>query len=317
MKSDRGEVGLPASAVGSAVAIAIVWGFNFVVIKIGVKEIPPLLLAALRFAFSAFPFLLFIKKPRVGWGRLAAYGLFLGVGEFGLLFTALKLGAPVGLSSIVLQSQAFFTALLAAPLLREKLRARTLTGMGIAALGLILTVLPDAGSTIGAFPPVLALMVVLAALGWAAANVTARTMPATDALGLMVWSSLFSPLPLLGLSLLLEGPPAVLAAVAGMSALGAGALAYLVIMSTLFGYGLWNRLIMRHGAARIAPFSLLVPLFSLSSAALFLGERFSLLDVAAGGLILAGLLTHLFGPSGRIPSSPDRHPSGGGAEPGS
>ena len=115
----------------------------------------------------------------------------------------------------------------------------------------------------------------------------------------MVWSSLFSPLPLLALSLLLEGPAAVAASIAGMSLLTAGAIAYLVILSTLLGYGLWNALIMKNGAGKIAPFSLLVPVFSLSSAALFLGERFSALDGLAAFLILGGLVIHVFGPVGR------------------
>jgi O-acetylserine/cysteine efflux transporter len=142
-------------------------------------------------------------------------------------------------------------------------------------------------------------MVLLAAFFWAAANVTARAMPPTEALGLMVWSSLFSPLPLLALSFLLEGSAGIAASVAGMSLLTAGAIAYLVILSTLLGYGLWNALIMKNGAGKIAPFSLLVPVFSLSSAALFLGERFSALDALAAFLILGGLVIHVFGPVGR------------------
>lgn len=288
---------LPPSVVALALFVALIWGFNFVVIKVGVEGMPPLLLASLRFVLSALP-LVFVKRPAVGWGLLAAYGLFLGVGEFGLLFTALKLGAPAGLSSIVLQSQAFFTAILGALFLREEVRARTWAGLLVAAAGLVLLALPRAGS-VAALSPALALMVVAAALSWAAANVVARRMGGRSALGLMVWSSLFSPLPLLGLSLVFEGPAAILASFRHLAPLTLGALLYLALLSTLVGYGLWNALIMRHGAARIAPFSLLVPLFSLSSAAVFLGEGFSLREAIAALLVLAGLLVHVFGPERR------------------
>src|SRR6185436_17512678 len=116
-----------------AVAIAAIWGFNFVVIKVGVEHMPPLLLAALRFTFSAVPGVLFVRRPRAPWALVAAYGLFLGVGEFGLLFTAIRLGAPAGISSLILQSQAFFTALLAALFLGERITWSTAAGTLIAA----------------------------------------------------------------------------------------------------------------------------------------------------------------------------------------
>jgi O-acetylserine/cysteine efflux transporter len=285
---------LPVAAVGAAVLIAAVWGFNFVVIKVGVSSMPPLMLAALRFFFSALPAVFFVRRPAAPLKSIAAYGLLLGVGEFGFLFTAMKLGAPPGLSSILLQSQAFLTALLAAAFLKERLRAHNAAGMIIAAAGLAVFALSSGGGAGGLTIPLLA-MILLAALGWAAANVSARTMPGANALGLMAWSSLFSPLPLAALSLAFEGPRAIGEAFAGLQLLTVGALAYLVIFSTLLGYGLWNHLIMRHGAARIAPFSLMVPIFGLASAALVLGESFGPLDAAGGALVLAGLLVHVFG----------------------
>ena len=289
---------LPASAIGAAVLIAAVWGFNFVVIKTGTSAIPPLMLAALRFLFSALPAVFFVKRPSVPWKSLAAYGLLLGVGEFGFLFTAVKLGAPSGLSSILLQSQAFFTALLAALLLKERLAAHNVAGMAVAAAGLAVFAFRSGGSD-GSMPLLPLLMILAAALGWAGANVVARRMPGTDGLGLMVWSSLFSPLPLAVLSLLFEGPAAVGAALSSISLLTIGAIAYLVLLSTLLGYGIWNSLIMRHGAGRIAPFSLMVPVFGVASASLVLGERFGAFDAVGAFLILAGLLLHVFGGRGK------------------
>jgi O-acetylserine/cysteine efflux transporter len=299
---------LPASAIGAALLISAIWGFNFVVIKAGVSTMPPLMLAALRFVFSALPAVFFVRRPKAPMRLIASYGLLLGVGEFGFLFTAIKLGAPSGLSSILLQFQAFFTAILASVLLKEKLRAHNAAGMAVAAAGLAVFALPSAQAAGGMSLPLLG-MILVAALGWALANIAARKVKGTGALGLMAWSSLFSPLPLAALSLLIEGPAATGAALSSLSLLTIGALAYLVILSTLLGYGLWNGLIMRHGAGRIAPFSLLVPIFGLASASLVYGEGFGARSAAGAALILAGLLLHVFG--GRVfhrdePSSPPR-----------
>jgi O-acetylserine/cysteine efflux transporter len=296
MGGSKGPERLPGAAVGAAVLVAAVWGFNFVVIKVGVSAVPPLALAALRFVFSALPAVFLVGRPKAPLRKVAAYGLLLGVGEFGFLFTAIKLGAPTGLSSILLQSQAFFTAALAALFLGEKLRPHNAAGMAIAGAGLAVFALSGLGPSgaAGLDLPLL-LMVLAAGLGWAGANVVTRTMPDAGAFSLMVWSSIFSPLPLAALSLAFEGPAAIAAAFTSVSALTIGALAYLVVLSTLFGYGVWNHLIMRHGAGRIAPFSLMVPVFGIASASLVLGESFGLRDALGAGLILAGLLIHVFG----------------------
>ncbi len=285
---------LPDSSLAAAILIAAVWGFNFTVIKVGVAGVPPLFLAFLRFALSAFPAILFVRRPRGSWLPLAAYGLLLGVGQFGLLFTAIKRGAPAGLSSIMLQSQAFFTAIIAAAVLKEKIRPTSVAGMIAAAAGLALIGLSGSGLGGGSAVPLL-VMVPLAAFFWACTNIIARRMPGTGGLALVVWSSLFSPLPLLALSLWLEGPSAIGSALSALRPVSVGALAYLVIGSTLFGYGVWNRLIMKHGAGRIAPFSLLVPVFGVSAASLAIGEPFSAADAAASALVVGGLALHAFG----------------------
>jgi O-acetylserine/cysteine efflux transporter len=296
--------GFSVRALLAIVAVTAVWGFNFIVIKVGVSGVPPLFLAGLRFTLSAFPALLFVKKPDVGWGKLALYGLAIGVGEFGFLFTAIKLGAPSGLSSIILQSQAFFTAILAAVALGSRPRAHNLAGMAVAGFGLVLIALGGQNATGAGFPGLTLVMVLGAAFFWAVANVVAHTMPKSDGLSLMVWSSLFPPLPLFGLSLIVEGGPAIVESLVNLRPISVGALAYLVILSTLFGYGAWNQIIMRQGAERVAPFSLLVPVFGVSASALVLGERIAPIQAVAAALILAGLALHVFG--GRLAKRPKR-----------
>ncbi len=294
MSQQTGRSGFTAKTLLTILAVMAVWGFNFIVIKVGVSGVPPLFLAALRFVFSAFPALLFVKKPAVSWAKLALYGLAIGVGEFGFLFTAIKLGAPAGLSSIILQSQAFFTAILAAFFLKEKIRAHNWLGMLVAGAGLVLIAMAGRGNAQTAFPATLLAMVILAAFFWALANVVARAMPKTDGLSLMVWSSVFSPIPLFLLSLAFEGWPAIVSSVEHLAPISIGALAYLVILSTLFGYGVWNQVIIKNGASKVAPFSLLVPVFGVSASALVLGERISSAQAVATLLIFLGLAIHIF-----------------------
>lgn len=300
MDTTSNERGLSPRSVAVITLVTAIWGFNFIVIKVGVESVPPLLLASCRFFLSAFPAILFVRRPAAPVSRLAAYGALLGVGEFGLLFTAIKLGAPAGQSSIIIQAQAFFTAILAALFFRERMRVASLIGMAMAAVGLTVIAF-SGGSASGAHGANAAqvsllplAMVVLAALFWAAANLVAQRMPKTNGLALMVWSSPFAAVPLLALSLAFERD-SIPAAVAGLAPVSVGALAYLVILSTLFGYGVWNQLIMKHGAGKIAPFSLLVPVFGIASGALVLRESFTAADAMASALVLAGLAVHVFG----------------------
>jgi O-acetylserine/cysteine efflux transporter len=284
------------SLFGVALAVTAIWRFNFVVIKVGTDGVPPLLLATLRFVFLALPAVPFVRRPQAPWRLIAAYGIFLGVGEFGLLFTAIKLGAPTGLSSLILQAQAFFTALLAARFLGERIGVHSAIGMVIAGAGL--GIIAWRGNQPGAWGGHFAValtMLVLAALMWAIANVLARRIGDVGARSLIVWSSLFSPAPLLVLSLLFEGPLAIGAALRSLSWLSIGAIAYLVVLSTLVGYGAWNHLIVKHGAGRVAPFSMMVPIFGITSGALFLGEHFTLWHALAAALVILGLALHALG----------------------
>ena len=121
-----------------AAIVILVWGVNFVVMKWGLQEASPLLLCALRFAAASLPFLLFVRPPaNLPWRILAAYGLVQGVGQFGLLFAGMQWGMPAGMASVVLQTQAFISLLLAALLLHERPRSWQWLGLCIAIGGLI------------------------------------------------------------------------------------------------------------------------------------------------------------------------------------
>ncbi len=274
-----------------ALLLVTVWGVNFVAIRWGVNEVPPLLLTALRFALAAVPAVFFIRPPKVPLGTLLSYGLVIGALQFGLLFAAIKLGMPAGLSSLVMQLQAFFTIGLAVLFLGERPRASQLVGALIAFAGIGVIAVESFAEA--ALVPLL--MTVGAAFFWGAGNIIAKRSGSIDMLAFVVWSSLVPPLPLFAASLLIEGPGAVPAAIANVTWLGAGSLLFIAYGSTVFGYGAWNFLLSRYPANLVAPFSLLVPIAGIGSAALLLGETISGLEVAGSALVLLGLIANVFG----------------------
>ncbi|MEU7909841.1 EamA family transporter [Microbispora bryophytorum] len=268
-----------------AVALAAVWGVNFVVMQTGLKHYPPLTYAALRFLLAAFPAVLVAGGPRVPWRWVVATGASLGVAQYGLLLLGMRAGMPAGLTSLVLQVQAVFTALFATALLGERLGPRRIAGMAVAFGGLALIAAGVAAKS-GAIPFGAFLLCVGAAAGWGLGNVATRKAAPPDSLRFMVWVSAVSAPPLLVLSLVTEGPSSL----TSFTAEGVGAVLYTAFLSTLGGFAVWGWLLTRYDASVVAPYSLLVPVFGIASAALFTGEPISPLTVAAGALILAGLL---------------------------
>lgn len=283
--------------LGLALLVILVWGMNFIVIKAGVAEVPPLLLGALRFFFAAVPALLLFRPPAVPLRLYLAYGLTISVGQFAFLFTAIHLGMPSGLASLVLQSQVFFTMLFAALWLKESWRGHQLAGLVLAALGLVL--IGASHDPRGAGMPLVGfLLTILGAASWAAGNIVTRAVARhgpMNQLAFVVWASLVPPLPFLALSLLIEGPAAIATALDNLSLRSAGAVAYLAWAATLLGYGLWTRLLSRYPANQVAPFTLLVPLVGLTAGWLAYGEALGPLHVAGAALLMAGLALNLFG----------------------
>ena len=274
-----------------ALVVIVVWGLNFVVIKVGLHDMPPMLLGALRFLLAAFPAILFIKRPQLPLRWLLLYGLTISLGQFALLFSAMAVGMPAGLASLVLQSQAFFTLLFAALLLGERLRAGNLLGLLVAAGGLLLIGLQgDRGMTLAGF-----VLTIGAASMWALGNIVTRKLGKVDLVGLVVWGSLVPPLPFLALSWWLEGPVAIDTALRGIGLDSLLVLAYLAFGATILGYGLWSRLLSRYPASQVAPFSLLVPVVGLSSAALLLDEHLGPLQLLGALLVMLGLLINVWG----------------------
>lgn len=271
--------------VALAIALSVIWGLNFVVISVGLTGFPPLLMATLRFAVAALPALV-LPRPNVPWKTLIVLSATLFVGQFALSFPAMAIGMPPGLMSIVLQVQAFITVGFAAAVLHERPTRRQIAGAAITMAGL--TVIASTIGTNGVTAAGL-LLALGSAVSWSIGNVILRHLKSTELLPLMTWLSLLAVLPLLALSLIFEGPARIEHALTHASWLSAGAVLYIALISTLFGYGAWAVLLKIYPTAVVAPFSLLVPVTGTISAALLLGERFGQLRLIGMVLILAGL----------------------------
>ncbi|MEH6564470.1 MAG: EamA family transporter [Halopseudomonas sp.] len=289
---------MPARDLGFAMLVILVWGLNFVVIKLGLDELPPMLLGALRFTLAAIPAVFFIRRPKIPLRWLLAYGLTISFGQFAFLFSAMSVGMPAGLASLVLQSQAFFTLLFAAMVLGERFRVHNLIGLLIAAAGLLLIGLNSGiGMTLAGF-----MLTICAAAMWAMGNIITKRVGQVDLVSLVVWGSLVPPLPFLAMSLLLEGPQRIGDALTNLSLQSVLALIYLAFGATLLGYSLWSRLLSRYPAAQVAPFSMLVPVIGLSSAALLLGEQLGQLQMFGALMVMGGLAVNVFAGRRRVPS---------------
>lgn len=271
--------------VALALFVAVLWGANFVVMKHAVSEVPPLLLTALRFALAALPMVFFLPRPRVSWGTLIAYGTAFGIVKFGLLFTAFKIGGAAGLASVLLQTQAFFTILLAQALMGETVGGRQRLGIGVALAGVVVIVAGGIADA-SAAPFVL---IVAAAMAWSVANLIQKRAGSIDMLAFTVWISLVPPLPMLALSAAFEGVAAWQAAWTHLTWAGVAAVLYLAYPVSIVSGAIWGSLLARYPAATVTPFALLVPVIGMAGGAAVYGERFTLANLAGSGLILAGL----------------------------
>ena len=277
-----------------ALGVVTIWGVNFVVIKIGLQDLPPILFTALRFIFAALPLVLFVQRPSASWKLVAAYGLFQFALQFTLLFTGIKLGLPAGLASLVIQLQAFFTIGMAVLLLGERPLRVQLAGALVAFCGMGLVAIHLQGrATVTGF-----VLVVLAGVCWALANIVTKKIGKVNALSLVVWGSLVAAPPLLLASWLVEGGAAWQQAAAHFGVKSAFTVLFQSYPNTILGFGVWSMLMRQNPAATIAPFSLLVPVAGMASAALVLGEALEWWKIAAGALVLGGLALNQFG--GRI-----------------
>ena len=288
--------------LAAALVVVVVWGVNFVVMKFALRDFTPFQLGAARYVFAVLPLLLFVRPPHIPWKWLAFYGLFQGVGQFGILFVALKVGMTAALASVLLQTQVFFTALFGFVLLHERASRPLQVGMVLAALGLACFVLnylaPADGGAVAATTLAGFVLTLGAAAMWAMSNIVARHVQqggvAYSPMAFVVWSSIFAILPFTLLSLVFD-PEATRWQWTQARASSWLAVAYLGWVATILGYSLWTGLLKRHPANRVAPFSLGVPVVGLTTGMLVLGEAITPWQWAGIALVVAALACVMLG----------------------
>lgn len=275
-----------------ALAVVFVWGTNFVIIKVGLHELPPLLFASLRFVFAFFPLIFFIKRPPVPWGNLAFYGFAAGA-QFGILFLAMRNDITPGLASLVVQAQVFMTIGMSMLLTGERMKLYQIPALLLAIAGIVVIgVHTDASTT------VLGLLMVLgAALSWSIANTVSRRIGRdVNMLGYVVWSSPFAAIALGLLAFAVEGWPAMEEGLRSASLAAWGAVVWQSVGNVLFGYAVWAWLLSRYPASTISPMALLVPVFGMSASTLLLDEPMPVWKIIAALMVMGGLALNILWP---------------------
>lgn len=297
LRTIRMSISITPRQLLTALLVVTVWGVNFVIIKIGLRGVPPFLLGALRFILVAFPAIFFLPRPKVDFKWMLAYALTISFAQFAFLFLALAVGMPAGLASLTLQSQALFTVSLSAWIFGDRLHATNLLGMALAATGLILLGTASLSGS-GAHVPLAGLGLTLcAALSWASGNVISKKIGKTALLSLVAWSALIPIVPFLLLSLYFEGQEAMVNSLTHLTLSSVACVAYLAIGATLIGYTLWGRLLASMPTQLVAPMTLMVPVIGIITAWLVLGEALKPMQAAGAAVVMAGLLTNVFGRS--------------------
>ncbi|MCP2263447.1 EamA family transporter [Promicromonospora thailandica] len=279
-----------------AVLVMIIWGTNFLAIDVGVADVPPALFVAIRFVVVLLPAIFLVPRPAAPLKDVLVVGLFLSLGQFGLMYTAIWLDMPPGLASLVLQAQVVFTVLFATVALRERPTTPQLVGVALGAVGLVVVGLGRSAAT----PGVAFLLTLAAAASWATGNVIVRRLgTATQAAGtrqgplaglsMTVWSALVVPVPMFALAVLLDGPSAVGYSLTHPTWPAVLSTLYTAWLASLVGYGVWNTLLARYRAGAVVPFTMLVPVVGMTAAWLAFGEVPNAAEVGGGLLLLLGV----------------------------
>jgi O-acetylserine/cysteine efflux transporter len=274
-----------------AILITAIWGLNFSVIKLGLTSLDPFTLASVRFLLCALPLVFFIKKPDIPMLYVALYGVLFGVGLWGMVNLGIYFGVSSGIASLVLQASVFFTIIMGALFLQEKIQKVKIVGFTLAILGLIFILnLTDGSITYAGL-----VLVIIGALSWSIANVVVKKSGATKIFSLMVWSSLFSPIPLMLLAYLTQGQDVFSNFLTNIDGKAVFSILFQAYPTTLFGYWVWNTLINKYDISKVAPLSLLVPIFGLLGSYVIFSEAMSMGKIIACALIVGGLLVNTFG----------------------
>ncbi|AIG04274.1 putative amino-acid metabolite efflux pump [Pseudomonas fluorescens] len=272
-----------------AVLVTAVWGLNFPITRLGLAGIDPLLLTALRFTLAALPWVFFVPRPAIGMKWLVAYGLIFGVAMWALINLGIELGVPPGTAALLIQFSAFFTLGWGVLLFREQLNVGQILGVGLATVGLvgIIANSPGEATTLGYG------LLLVSAFSWSVGNVIIKHSKVREMFAFVVWASLFPPIPLLLLTWLAHGSAPFSALAAQVEWLTVFSLLFQVYAATHFCYWGWNLLLREYPVSKVAPLSLLIPVFGITGSMLLLGHQVDLNEGISIALILSALAVGL------------------------
>lgn len=279
---------MPITHLLLALLVVVIWGVNFLFVKLGLREISPLLLCASRFIFASIPAVFFIKPPKVPFRILASYGLIMFALQFSLVFLGMYFGMTAGMASVIMQVQVFFSIIFAAVLLKEFPKQNQIIGALVAFIGIGIV-----GVHANHFNNDISLLGLVCLLGaaamWGFGNLITKKTNNINMMALVVWSSLVAAVPMFMISLILEGPHQILVTFQHLTWKGWASIGYIVYASTWVGYGVWNWVLSRHTISTIVPLTLLVPIVGMLSSVIFMGESLQFWKLEAGVLVIAGL----------------------------
>jgi O-acetylserine/cysteine efflux transporter len=278
-----------------AVLVAVVWGSGFVASRLALDELSPALMTAMRFAIAAVPCLL-VRRPKVSWAVLIAISSTLFLGQFLAQSWAIAHSVPIGLASVIVQSQALFTVAFAALAFGEFPTRLQIAGIGIAAIGLLMicgTIGFD--FSVGAFA-----VLMISPVSFAIGNLLLRRARDVPMFDLFAWLCLVPPLPLLALAFAVDGPSTTWHSLLHMSATGWTSMIFIGAISTCIAYWLWGRLLRDYPAAQVVPFALLVPFVGSAASSAVFGETFGPLRLAGMVTVVGGIAVMLLSKRAQI-----------------
>jgi O-acetylserine/cysteine efflux transporter len=270
--------------IGLAIMVAVIWGLAFVASRIALNEFSPALMTALRFVVAAVP-CLFVRKPDVSWPLLMAISGTLFLGQFLAQAYGLAHGVPVGLTSVIVQSQALFTIAFSVVAFREMPTPVQGFGIAVATSGRWMicgTVGYD--FSVGAFA-----VLMISPITFAIGNLLLRRARNVPMFDLFAWLCLVPPLPLFALALITDGTQGSLNSLIHMSLTGFACMVALGAISTSIAYWLWGRLLRDYTAAQVVPFALLVPFVGAAASSVVFGERFGPLRLSGMLIVVCGI----------------------------
>lgn len=274
-----------------AILVTFIWGINFSIIKLGLTSLDPFMLSGLRFLLCALPLVFFIKKPNTSMFYIASYGILFGVGLWGMVTLGIYFGISAGVASLVLQMSAFLTVIMSAIILKESIDLSKKIAFVVALLGLSLIIIVTDGSVtlIGL------VLVLIGALSWSITNIIIKKAGVKEVFSFIIWSSLFSPIPLFILAYITQGSIVYINFFENLNDIAIFSILFQVYPTTLIGYWVWNSLLTKYPVSSVAPLSLLVPIFGLFGSYLIFDENIGILKILACTLIVSGLIINTFG----------------------